>query len=54
MAEGGLSENELVEDREDLEVQCSVCPLHPYTHLIENYHDRNMVCPDCGLIVGDT
>jgi transcription initiation factor TFIIB len=29
------------------------CPQHPDAHLIEDYHAGDMVCPECGLVVGD-
>ena len=29
--------NELVEDQDDVEVHCSVCPQHPDAHFIEDY-----------------
>lgn len=29
------------------------CPSHPDAHLIEDYHAGDMVCPECGLVVGD-
>ena len=29
------------------------CPQHPDAHLIEDYHAGDMICPDCGLVVGD-
>ena len=53
MADGRLSENELVKDREDVEVQCSVCSLHPDDYIIEYHYDGDMVSPECGLVVGD-
>ena len=30
-----------------------VCPYHPDANLIEDYHAGDMICPDCGLVVGD-
>ena len=30
-----------------------VCPAHPDTPLVEDHHAGDMVCPDCGLVVGD-
>ena len=29
------------------------CNDHPDAHLIEDYHAGDMVCPECGLVVGD-
>ncbi|CAD5115355.1 DgyrCDS4335 [Dimorphilus gyrociliatus] len=29
------------------------CPSHPDVILIEDYHAGDMVCPECGLVVGD-
>ena len=29
------------------------CPQHPEAHLVEDYHAGDMVCPECGLVVGD-
>ena len=29
------------------------CPQHPEAHLIEDYHAGDMICPECGLVVGD-
>ena len=29
------------------------CPNHPDVNLIEDYHAGDMVCPECGLVVGD-
>lgn len=29
------------------------CSQHPDAHLIEDYHAGDMVCPECGLVVGD-
>ncbi|CAC5424144.1 TFIIB [Mytilus coruscus] len=29
------------------------CPEHPYANLIEDYHAGDMICPECGLVVGD-
>lgn len=29
------------------------CPQHPNAHLVEDYHAGDMVCPECGLVVGD-
>lgn len=29
------------------------CPQHPNQQLVEDYHAGDMVCPDCGLVVGD-
>ena len=30
-----------------------VCPHHPDANLIEDYHAGDMICPECGLVVGD-
>jgi len=30
-----------------------VCPQHPDAHLIEDYHAGDMICSQCGLVVGD-
>jgi transcription initiation factor TFIIB len=29
------------------------CPSHPEAHLIEDHRAGDMVCPECGLVVGD-
>ncbi|XP_077986782.1 transcription initiation factor IIB-like [Glandiceps talaboti] len=29
------------------------CPAHPDAHLIEDYHAGDMICSECGLVVGD-
>ena len=29
------------------------CPEHPEANLVEDYHAGDMVCPECGLVVGD-
>ncbi|KAK7497007.1 hypothetical protein BaRGS_00011743 [Batillaria attramentaria] len=29
------------------------CPEHPDAYLIEDYHAGDMICPECGLVVGD-
>ena len=29
------------------------CPDHPEAPLIEDHHAGDMVCPECGLVVGD-
>lgn len=29
------------------------CPHHPDAHLVEDYHAGDMVCSQCGLVVGD-
>ena len=29
------------------------CPYHPDAILMEDYHAGDMICPDCGLVVGD-
>lgn len=29
------------------------CPSHPNAHLVEDYRAGDMVCPECGLVVGD-
>ncbi len=29
------------------------CPQHPEAHLIEDHHAGDMICPECGLVVGD-
>ncbi|KAL8569596.1 Transcription initiation factor IIB [Nucella lapillus] len=29
------------------------CPEHPDAPLVEDYHAGDMVCPECGLVVGD-
>jgi transcription initiation factor TFIIB len=29
------------------------CPNHPDANLVEDYHAGDMVCPDCGTVVGD-
>ena len=30
-----------------------VCPSHPDANLIEDYHAGDMICSECGLVVGD-
>lgn len=30
-----------------------VCPEHTDAHLIEDYHAGDMICSECGLVVGD-
>lgn len=29
------------------------CPMHPDTHLIEDHRAGDIICPDCGMVVGD-
>ncbi|XP_052222952.1 transcription initiation factor IIB-like isoform X2 [Dreissena polymorpha] len=29
------------------------CPEHPETPLVEDYHAGDMICPECGRVVGD-
>ena len=29
------------------------CQYHPEANLIEDYHAGDMICPECGLVVGD-
>lgn len=29
------------------------CPVHPDVHLIEDHRAGDLVCPACGLVVGD-
>jgi len=29
------------------------CQYHPDAHLMEDYHAGDMICPECGLVVGD-
>ncbi|XP_060074698.1 transcription initiation factor IIB-like [Ylistrum balloti] len=29
------------------------CPQHPDAPLVEDYHAGDMICPECGLVVGD-
>ena len=29
------------------------CPQHPDAPLIEDYRAGDMICPECGLVVGD-
>ena len=29
------------------------CPNHPDAILVEDYHAGDMICPECGLVVGD-
>ena len=36
-----------------VEVAVLSCPYHPDAILMEDYHAGDMICPDCGLIVGD-
>ncbi|XP_071955914.1 transcription initiation factor IIB-like [Antedon mediterranea] len=30
-----------------------VCPHHPDSNLIEDYHAGDLICPECGLVVAD-
>lgn len=30
-----------------------MCPSHPDAILVEDYRAGDMVCPECGLVVGD-
>ena len=51
MAEGGSS---IKKDRLRANTAVTIrCPQHPEAHLIEDYHAGDMVCPECGLVVGD-
>lgn len=36
-----------------LRVAKVVCPSHPDANLIEDYRAGDMICPECGLVVGD-
>ncbi|CAI4223626.1 unnamed protein product [Auanema sp. JU1783] len=29
------------------------CPIHPGTHLVEDHRAGDIICPECGLVVGD-
>lgn len=29
------------------------CHRHPNADLVEDYHAGDMICPECGLVVGD-
>lgn len=29
------------------------CPAHPQTHLVEDHRAGDVICPECGLVVGD-
>lgn len=29
------------------------CPDHPYAHLIEDHRAGDVICPECGRVVGD-
>ena len=29
------------------------CPHHPNAHLVEDHAAGDMICPECGLVVGD-
>ena len=31
----------------------NVCPSHPEAHLVEDYRAGDMICSECGLVVGD-
>ena len=31
----------------------NVCPNHPDAHLVEDYRAGDMICSECGLVVGD-
>ena len=31
----------------------NVCPTHPDAHLVEDYRAGDMICSECGLVVGD-
>ena len=30
-----------------------LCPIHPEAHLIEDHRAGDIICPECGLVVGD-
>src|ERR1700760_4501237 len=30
-----------------------ICPSHPDVNLIEDYRAGDLICPECGLVVGD-
>ncbi|GMT13765.1 hypothetical protein PFISCL1PPCAC_5062, partial [Pristionchus fissidentatus] len=34
-------------------VMSLTCPDHPYAHLIEDHRAGDVICPECGLVVGD-
>jgi transcription initiation factor TFIIIB Brf1 subunit/transcription initiation factor TFIIB len=40
----------LYDFRRGVQIQC---PEHPDTPLVEDYHAGDMICPECGLVVGD-
>ncbi|KAJ1374193.1 Transcription initiation factor IIB [Parelaphostrongylus tenuis] len=29
------------------------CPIHPNAHLVEDHRAGDVICPECGLVVGD-
>lgn len=29
------------------------CPIHPGAHLVEDHRAGDLICPECGLVVGD-
>ncbi|KIH62581.1 glycosyltransferase family 28 protein [Ancylostoma duodenale] len=29
------------------------CPIHPNVHLVEDHRAGDVICPECGLVVGD-
>ena len=29
------------------------CPRHPDAHLIEDHRAGDIICPECGVVVGD-
>lgn len=29
------------------------CPIHPGVHLVEDHRAGDVICPECGLVVGD-
>merc|ERR1712142_99874 len=31
----------------------NVCPTHPDAHLVEDHRAGDMICSECGLVVGD-
>jgi len=39
--------------RAGVKVASLLCPYHPDAILMEDYHAGDMICPDCGLVVGD-
>uniref|UniRef100_A0A915Q3Q7 Transcription initiation factor IIB n=1 Tax=Setaria digitata TaxID=48799 RepID=A0A915Q3Q7_9BILA len=52
-----LDKNILCENHEYLKITCGKmsveCPIHPGAHLVEDHRAGDLICPECGLVVGD-